>query len=277
MIDAISIFRKFVERRTGVVIPLDRSYLIESRLAHLIKPDLARSLDKLIERIVSGETPELTRNALDAMMTGETLFFRDRTFFASFSEALLPEIIKSRAHRKRLRIWSAACSRGQEAYSIAMLLEDIASQLRGWQIELVASDISASAVEQARSGLFNQFEVQRGLPVTHLLRHFTRDGEQWRISERLRSVIEFRQHNLLEDFSSFGMFDIVFCRNVLMYFDLARRADVLNRILRQTAPDGLIILGGAETSIGMDCQLLPVVQSPGAFQPPQSVASRAVA
>ena len=240
MIDPVSAFRSFVQRRTGVVIPEDRAYLIASRLGHLVKTNDTANLDRLIERIVSSENAELV-NA-------------------------------SRSQRRRLRIWSAACSRGQEAYSIAMLLEDMSAQLRGWQIEIVASDISSSAVEQAREGLFNQFEVQRGLPVTHLLRHFTRDGEQWRISERLRSVIDFRQHNLLDDFSLLGTFDIIFCRNVLIYFDVARRNEVLGRIKRQTAPDGLIILGGTEASIGLDGQLRPVAQAPGVFRPPQKVA-----
>lgn len=276
MIDSASIFRRFVERRTGVVIPPDRAYLIASRLAPLLKFYSAPNLDKLIERIVSGETPELTRNALDAMMTGETLFFRDRSFFAGLSEVLLPDLIKSRAQTRRLRIWSAACSRGQEVYSIAMLLEENMPQLRGWQIEFLATDISSTAVEQARTGLFNQFEVQRGLPVTHLLRHFTRDGENWRISERLRSVIDFRRQNLLDDFAAFGVFDIILCRNVLMYFDVVRRSDVLSRLMRQTAPDGLIILGGAEASIGLDGALLPAGQAPGAFRPAVN-ASRAVA
>lgn len=259
-------FREFVERRTGVHIPFDREYLVSSRLAHLADAQGEGNLDTLIEKILRDERQTLASAALEAMMTGETLFFRDRVLFACFRERILPSILEARAQGKRLRIWSAACSSGQEPYSIAMVLEEHAHLLRGWRVDIVASDFSARSLERARRGAFNQFEVQRGLPVSQLLRYFRREDDNWIISENLRSMIEFRQQNLLEDFSALGQFDLVFCRNVLMYFDVATRKRVIQRICGQVAADGWVLLGSTESSIGLDVALKFDPAVPGGFQ-----------
>ncbi|MBM3608315.1 MAG: protein-glutamate O-methyltransferase CheR [Alphaproteobacteria bacterium] len=259
-------FLTFVAARTGVCVPPERQYMIDSRLAGLVREAGAASIEPVLEAAMSGEDAQLTHAVLDAMMMGETLFFRDRQVFASLADTVIPGLVEARSDIKRLRIWSAACARGQEPYSIAMLLEDKAARLRGWQVELLASDISHSAIKQAREGYFNQFEVQRGLPVNLLLRHFHREGEQWRIAEHMRSLADFRQHNLLTDDPSLGRFDLILCRNVLMYFDAAKRRDVLARLKRHLVPGGVLLLGATESIIGPETELQPVTGFAGGFR-----------
>lgn len=259
-------FRELVALRTGVNIPFDREYLVASRLAPLMEMAGETRLDGLIEKVLNDDRQPLAIAALDAMMTGETLFFRDRALFDGLKNRILPSMLEARAQSRRLRIWCSACSSGQEPYSVAMVLAEQAHLLQGWQVDLIATDISRRAVERARHGAFNQFEVQRGLPVSQLLRYFQREGESWVISENLRAMIEFRQQNLLDDFGALGQFDLVFCRNVLMYFDGPARKKVIQRIVRQIAADGWLLLGSTESSIGMDAALLSDPGVPGGFK-----------
>lgn len=182
------------------------------------------------------------------MTNNETLFFRDRSPFESLRERVLPDLIAARAAQRRLRFWCAACATGQEAYSLAMTLDQDARKLRGWTIEILATDISAEAIEAARTGVYSQFEVQRGLSTGQMLRYFHRDEETWRVNEHMRARVDFRTFNLLDDFSHFGMFDVILCRNVLMYFDRETKKNVLERVNDSLNDGGYLMLGASETA-----------------------------
>lgn len=253
-------FRTFLKATTGVALESDQWQAAEQRLAP-VAGRLGLSIDDLIDRFLRHSDPRLSAAVVDTMMTNETFFFRDRKPFELFREVILPRLLERKGEERRLRIWSAACATGQEPYSLAMVLDEEAHRFKDWTIEIVASDISASALETARGGLYNQFEVQRGLPVALLLRHFQRDLEKWRITERLRAQVQFQQVNLIDDFTRFGPFDVIFCRNVLMYFDQATRRTVLNRLARTLTPDGILMLGATEFTPG-DCAFAALPESP---------------
>ena len=244
-------FAKFLSERIGLVVDARRRASIESRLAPVLADSGARDLADLTTRLRSGREPELVERTIDAMVTCETLFFRDRHPFEAMRRVVLPELSAARAATRGLRIWSAACATGQEPYSIAMLLDEMSRDFLGWRVDLVASDISQSALAIARAGAYSQFEVQRGLATPLLLRHFRQGAGAWTINEHLRAAVEFRRANLLADFSEFGRFDVILCRNALMYMDVTRRRDILARIARQLAPDGFLILGATETIVGL--------------------------
>ncbi len=180
--------------------------------------------------------------------------------------SILPRVLAARANAKSLRIWCAASSTGQEPYSIAILLHEMEAQLRGWRIEIVATDLSHGVLEKARAGLYTQFEVQRGLPIQQLVRHFTQEGESWRLAPGIRSMVHFRPFNLLDDYGSLGTFDIVFCRNVLIYFEREAKSQVLDRIAKVLAPDGALFLGAAETIIGLTNSLQIVPGERGVYE-----------
>ena len=200
------------------------------------------------------------------MTTNETLFFRDHTPFDLFRDVILPERLAANAATRSLRIWCAAVSTGQEAYSLAMILDEMGPRLSGWKIQIVGTDISGEVLERARTGLYSQFEIQRGLPIQMLLKHFSQEGDRWRISERLRAMVDLRQHNLLEPNGHLGQFDIIFCRNVLIYFDVQTKARVLEALAPRLAPQGAMFLGAAETVIGISTTVLPDRQHRGVYR-----------
>lgn len=204
---------------------------------------------------------------VEAMTTNESFFFRDKILFDHFRETVMPALLAARKGSRFIRIWCAAASTGQEPYSLAMCLKQMERQIAGWQIEIIATDLSNEVLEKARAGLYSQFEVQRGLPIQFLVKYFTRDGERWQLAPELRDMVQFRTLNLLNDFSPLGSFDVVFCRNVLIYFDQATRVDVLDRIARQTASDGFLMLGAAETVVGLTESFKPVVDRRGLYSP----------
>ena len=191
------------------------------------------------------------------MTVNETFFFRDRQPFEGFRQAVLPELLKSRARNRRLRIWSAACSTGQEPYSLAMILDEEARSLMGWTVDIIASDIADTVLKKAKDGVYTHFEVQRGVPMPHLVRYFTKRKDQWAVNQNIKSRVDFRQLNLMSDFSHLGVFDVIFCRNVLIYFAPDQKRDVLNRIARCLAPDGYLVLGAAESVIGYSTEFKP--------------------
>ena len=248
----------YLRQRSGLSIGEDKRYLVEARLSPIARSRSIASLGDLVETLRKDVDPGLATAVVEAMTTNETFFFRDTTPFSALSEAALPSLLAARAATRRLRIWSAACSTGQEPYSIAMTLDKHAAQLSGWTVEILATDLSGAVIDRAREGLFTQFEIQRGLPTRLMLTNFTQEGDKWRISDALRSRVQFRTLNLLRDFSALGRFDVVFCRNVLIYFDAAGKRDVLNRIARQTADDGFILLGAAESVAGLGVPCRPV-------------------
>jgi len=249
--DDFAYLAQTLKERSGLTVTIDKTYLFEARLMPIARRMEIASLDRLISVMRQGRDETLIAAVVDAMTTNETSFFRDRHPFEAMRSAILPGLIQRRLARRHLRIWSAACSTGQEAYSLAMLLLDDFPMLSGWRIEIIGTDISPSVVSRAKEGIYSTFEVQRGLPIQLLVRHFDQTGPQWCIKPRLRQMVDFRLFNLLGDLSALGQFDIVLCRNVLIYFDLPTKTRVLEAIHRRMASDGNLILGGAESVFGI--------------------------
>ncbi|MEZ0169675.1 protein-glutamate O-methyltransferase CheR [Microvirga sp. TS319] len=245
------VLRAFLKTRSGLALSVDKRYLVESRLASVCTRFKVESLSRLIWEIKSGRSPAIEIAAIEAMTTNETFFFRDKAPFDLFQDVLIPRYLKDRAAGRRLRIWCAAASTGQEPYSLAMLLKEASARMPGWHVDIIATDISNDVLERARAGIYNQFEVQRGLPIRLLVKYFTQKGEQWQIAPEIRSMVDFRYLNLIEDFSRLGQFDIVYCRNVLIYFDAPTKAHVLRRIAQSMTPDGSLVLGASETILGI--------------------------
>jgi chemotaxis protein methyltransferase CheR len=247
---SFEVFAAVLRNGSGLVIGPDKQYLLESRLGPIIKQHGMGDLDGLADRLRSG-APPVERAVIEAMTTNESFFFRDEKPFAHFRGQALPKLVAARPAAAKLRVWSAAASSGQEAYSLAMILAECRATLGGRPVEIVGTDLARDQLARAQAGLYSQFEVQRGLPMTMLIKYFHKDGANWQINDPLRAMVSFREWNLLADPRPLGSFDIVFCRNVLIYFNQATKARVLDAIARQMPPDGLLYLGGAETVLGI--------------------------
>jgi chemotaxis protein methyltransferase CheR len=238
-------------QRSGLVITQEKAYLLESRLNPVARKWDLEGIDALIAALRSKKDEKLTVDVTEAMTTNESFFFRDNRPFDQFKDIVLPHMLEARGSRKQLRIWSAACSSGQEPYTLAMILKEEAAKLAGWKIDIVATDLSTEILNKAKEGLYSQFEVQRGLPITLLMKYFQQEGEKWRISEDIRRMVTYKSFNLLESPSALGHFDVVFCRNVLIYFDQVTKGQVLARVAQIMPADGYLYLGGAETVLGI--------------------------
>jgi chemotaxis protein methyltransferase CheR len=263
--------RGFLKARSGLALTPEKRYLVESRLAPVCRRFELQDLAELARGLQGGRDADLERAVVEAMTTNETFFFRDKAPFELFRDVLLPRFLMSRGNARRLRIWCAAASSGQEPYSLAMLLHEAAPRLSGWQVEIVATDISTEVLEKARAGLYSQFEVQRGLPIQLLLKYFTQVGDQWQICPQIRNMVGYRPLNLIKDFGHLGAFDIVYCRNVLIYFDPPTKSDVLTRLAASLAPDGALLLGSAETVISLTDALIPDPQYRGLYRKPERI------
>jgi chemotaxis protein methyltransferase CheR len=249
--------RTFLKTRSGLALGPEKQYLLESRLSLVCRQSNIETLPQLVATLRSGRQAALENAVVEAMTTNETFFFRDKTPFDLFRDVLMPRYISARSSTRRLRIWCAAASTGQEPYSLAMILKEASSRLAGWQVEIVATDISLEVLEKARLGLYSQFEVQRGLPVQLMLKYFTKVGDQWQIAPEIRSMVNYRPLNLIKEFGALGSFDIIFCRNVLIYFDKPTKTDVLQRLSNALASDGSLLMGAAETVLGLTDALTP--------------------
>jgi len=201
------------------------------------------------------------------MTTNETFFFRDKTPFDHLKDTMLPAVLQARAARRALRIWCAASSTGQEPYSIAMCLKGLGAALAGWKIDIVATDLSLGVLEKSKAGIFSQFEVQRGLPIQLLVKHFTQVGDMWQLNADIRSMVQHRQLNLLQDFGHLGTFDIIFCRNVLIYFDQDTKAGIFERMAKLVDTDGFLVLGAAESVVGISDAFKPFPERRGLYRP----------
>jgi chemotaxis protein methyltransferase CheR len=241
---------QLLRKRAGAVLTGDKMYLLESRLAPLARKEGLPSIDDLIHVVRSRREERLIAQVVDVMTTSDTHFFRDKTPFEHMREAILPTLAQVR-RGGRIRIWCAACSTGQEPYSIAMMLDQNPSLTQGVPVEVVATDISDRCLDRARQGLFTQFEVQRGLPIQMLMHYFTQQDDHWRISERIRQQVSFRKQNLIDANYAMGKFDVVFLRNVLVYFDGPTKGEVLDRVAQQMNPGGFLMLGAAESAVGL--------------------------
>ncbi|MCB9964234.1 MAG: protein-glutamate O-methyltransferase CheR [Rhodospirillales bacterium] len=249
-------YKDLLRKESGLVITADKSYLLDSRLTPVAKKWGHESIDKMTISLRALPDVKLIEDIVEAMTTNETSFFRDTHPFDTFKNIMMPDIIEKQQRMRQIRIWCAACSSGQEPYSLQMLMheEPLASKLKGYRIDIDATDISKEILQQAQNGCYTQFEVQRGLPIQMLMKYFTQDGDKWKISDEMKRGIRYRYFNLLDSLTPLGKFDIIFCRNVLIYFDEATKADILNRMAKQLNPGGYLLLGGAETVLGITNQ-----------------------
>ncbi|QNN66187.1 protein-glutamate O-methyltransferase CheR [Sphingomonas rhizophila] len=237
---------------------MSRRWRIETALSSLLRERGIATLDELITILVMGKEPSLSQQVVEALLNNETYFFRDRTPFDMLRQTVLPRLTEVRGTSKRLRIWSAGCSTGQEAYSLAMMFAEDPLRWNGWSIDIVGSDVSENVVNRARSGIYTQFEVQRGLGVTQMIRWFEETDAGWRAIEALRKNVRFQVHNILEPppHPGAGQFDIVLCRNVLLYLNADKKKLAFDRLASALAPDGLLMLGAGETVIGQTNKLV---------------------
>ena len=254
-----------LKERSGLVLTEEKQYLLESRLMPLARKRGMGGLEDLISAIRTNRQESLLRDVTEAMTTNESLFFRDSKPFEQFRRDILPMLMKTREATRRLRIWSAACSTGQEPYSLAMNLQEEAAKLQGWRIEILATDLSDEVLEKARVGMYSQFEVQRGLPVQYLLKYFEQVDEMWQINSAIRAMVKYQPYNLLTDLGKLGAFDVIFCRNVLIYFDNETKTKVLEGMSRIMTADGVLYLGGAETVLGISDKFSPVKGQRGVY------------
>jgi chemotaxis protein methyltransferase CheR len=243
---------KLVRDRSAIVLESSKAYLVESRLSPIARECGLETIGKLIEKLQEPNSQGLTQKVVDAMTTNETSFFRDLHPFQALKTDILPNLIKARASERVLNIWSNACSSGQEVYSIAMLIKENFPELAGWKVRLVASDLSTKILDKAKAGVFTQTEINRGLPMPLLLKYFGKQGIQWKLNDEIRSMVEFRTINLIETFpTAISQMDIVFLRNVLIYFSPETKSSILTRIRASLRSDGYLFLGGSETTMNL--------------------------
>lgn len=235
----------------GIVLGAGKEYLVEARLAPVAEDHELASIDALITELATRRVPALLEQVVDAMTTNETSFLRDRHPFAAFCDEVVPKLIAAREGTRRLYVWSAACSTGQEPYTLAMLLADRFPQLADWDVRILATDLSPRVLAQAKAGRYSQVEVNRGLPAKMMVKHFTRDGTDWVVKDDIKARVTFRQLNLIEPWQGVHDMDVVFMRNVLIYFDPETKAVVLNRARKHMRDDAWLFLGAAETTLGL--------------------------
>lgn len=249
--DQFEVLSRILMTRSGLSLTPDKIYLAEVRLNPVARKHGYADAKELVAALGGFVSEQILSDVTEAMTTNESFFFRDEVPFKNFQEVILPHLFKTRATKKSVRIWCAACSSGQEPYSLAMILDQLSSQYGDWRFDIVATDLSDDMVAKAKSGEYTDFEVNRGLPEKFRNSYFREQGTKWVISPALRSRIDFRKFNLLDDPTALGHFDVVFCRNVLIYFDPKTKAEVLSRIVKLMPDDGFLTLGAAETVIGI--------------------------
>ncbi len=263
------LYRDLLYTKSGLVVGPDKTYLLESRLTPVAKKWGHATLDSMSVALRSFPDAKLVKEIIEAMTTNETSFYRDQKPFDIFEKLVLPAIVATRGKASRkIRLWCAAASSGQEPYSLAMLLLEKESLWRGCTIEIIATDLCDETLGIARAGAYSQFEVQRGLPITHLMKYFKQKEDKWHISDQVKNMIKFENFNLLDDMKRFGTLDIIFCRNVLIYFDEKTKGQVFARMHGQLAADGFLFLGGAETTIGITDKFRPMEQQRGLYVRP---------
>ena len=260
--------RAMLKTTSGLVLNDDKQYLIESRLGPVAKKLKFDSVDALVAKWRSGDLA-VQNHIVEAMTINESFFFRDKTPFDNFKDIILPNLIEAKKDSRQLRIWSAAASTGQEAFSLAMILQEQKHKLEGWRIDILGTDLSSAALEKAKTGLYSQFEVQRGMPVTYLVKNFKQMGSMWQLDPKIVSMVQYKQFNLLKPFTMFGLFDVIFCRNVLIYFDKETKADILNRMEKQGNPGCYLVLGASETLVGLNNAYAPVDNVRGLYELPE--------
>ncbi len=256
-----------LKQRSGLALTEDKVYLLESRLTPVARKMGMEKLEDLVAEIRRSKSEPLMRDVTEAMTTNESFFFRDVKPFDAFRKDVLPVLLEARKTTRTIRIWSAACSTGQEAYSIAMILKEEAAKVSGYRFEIVGTDISREVLEKAKVGLYSQFEVQRGLPIQLLMKYFTQVKDLWQIDAGLRAMVKYREQNLLTPLTALGKFDVIFCRNVLIYFDQQTKSMVLGNMRKLLPDDGALFLGAAETVLGITDAFKPIPGQRGIYGP----------
>jgi len=259
--------RKALKDRSGLVLSADKQYLVESRLLPVARRAGVGNLYELVAVLKRGGEDALMTAVVEAMTTNETFFFRDKWPFEHFRLTVMPALLAARQATRCIRIWCAAASTGQEPYSLAMCLKEMEAEVAGWRIEILATDLSNEVLEKAKQGLYSQFEVQRGMPIQLLIKYFTNVGDMWQIAPDIRAMVRYQQINLLAPFAYLRTFDLIFCRNVLIYFDQELKAAMLERLARVIAGDGYLVLGAAETVVGLSDSFKVIPDKRGLFAP----------
>lgn len=264
-VEDFDMFCTLLRQRSGLVLTKDKAYLLESRLMPVARKWNLKDLDDLATHIRAKKDESVLKDVTEAMTTNESSFFRDQKPFDQFKAVVLPHLLATRGAKKTIRVWSAACSSGQEPYTLVMLLLEEGAKLAGWKFEIIATDLSSEMVAKAKAGVYTQFEVQRGLPITLLVKYFKQVGDKWQLNQDVRDRVTFREFNLLGDMASLGQFDVIFCRNVLIYFDQPTKTKVLESMAKQMPPDGVLYLGGAETVLGITEKFKPMEGQRGLY------------
>jgi chemotaxis protein methyltransferase CheR len=260
------VYADLLREKSGLVLTQEKMYLIESRLSPIAKKWNFNSLEALTMELQAVPDKKLVEDVVEAMTPNETSFFRDMKPFENFENHVLPYLLQSRIHKRKFRIWCAAASTGQEPYSLAMIIKKHDSEFSHWKNEIIATDIARSVLDYAKAGLYSQFEVQRGLPVQLLMEHFKQEKDgRWQISDSLRKMVTYQSFNLLDSMAALGQFEVIFCRNVLIYFDEKTKSDILNRMAKALHDDGFLFLGGAETVIGLSDEFVPLPDIRGVY------------
>jgi len=258
--------RELLNKSSGLVLADGKEYLVESRLLPVAREAGMDSLSELVAGLKLADSKDLQTKVTQAMTINESFFFRDKTPFENFKQIMVPAMLASpRAASRSMRIWCAAASTGQEPYSLAIQIREMEEQLRGWNIEIIATDLSQEVLEKAKAGLYSQFEVQRGLPIQMLVKYFQQTGSLWQIDSSIRSMVRYKHYNLLDDYTVLGTFDMIFCRNVLIYFGPETKRDMLARMAKRLRPDGYLVLGAAETVVGISDDYVPVSGARGLY------------
>ncbi|CAN5125672.1 protein-glutamate O-methyltransferase CheR [soil metagenome] len=256
---------RLVRDRSAIVLEAGKEYLVQARLLPVAKKLNLGSVADLVAKLRSNHDDALKARVVEAMATTETLFFRDHHPFETLKTVVLPELIRKREKERRLEIWCAACSTGQEPYSLAILLREHFPQLAGWQIRIRATDLSGEVLAKAREASYSQIEVNRGLPAPLLLKYFRQEGANWKLRDDIRTAVDFREMNLIKPWPLLPRMDLIFIRNVLIYFDLETKKSILSRCSGLLRPDGYLLLGGAETTINLESTLRRVAELKGGF------------
>ncbi len=264
-------YKDLLMEKSGLSLSQDKAYLLDSRLTPIARKWNYASLEIMTMALRGVPSADLIKDVVEAMTTNETSFFRDSKPFDQFRDVIIPHLIKSRPG-KRVRIWCAASSTGQEPYSLCMMIKENAAKLAGWNFEIIATDISTEVLDSARKAEYSQFEVQRGLPIQMLMKYFEQKADRWCLKPEIKSMVQYKFFNLLEPMTSLGKFDIIFCRNVLIYFDRDTKASVLHNMTALMPDDGFLFLGGAETVLGITDALKPMENTRGIYIKPNSTA-----
>ena len=264
--DDFNYISALLKNRSGLVLSQDKAYLLESRLMPVARSNGLQSVDELISKMRMTQDDGLIISVTEAMTTNESFFFRDQKPFDLFRDELLPQMMENRASQKSIRIWSAAASSGQEAYTLSIIMKEAGAKMAGWRCDILGTDISHDILNKAKAGIYTQFEVQRGMPIQLLVKYFEKHDDQWQIKPEIRNSVTYKYFNLLESLKPLGKFDIVYCRNVLIYFDPETKTKVLSEIANIMPSDGKLILGGAETVLGISERFTPVKGQRGVYE-----------